>query len=320
MTRAASARSLRMVIVGDSMLSGQGLREEHKIHRRVQEGLSGRHRELEVDSTLLAHSGAILGITPCESVLLPAPHVEVPIPQPTVNQQAASLAGSLESVDLLLVNGGAVDTNLLLVMNPFVGTKKLAPRIDRVFRMDLRVVLGRLAVECPAASIIVVPYYPVITEESNLELLGPFLAAHGVLHSASGRTLTPLLAKWIRRRVAVNCALFATRSAAGMRDAAAAVNAAVGGKRVSVADPPAVRNHAALTPDAWLFGINPDMTPQDEMAGERKSACRCQVRPGLNRARCFRASAGHLNPTGAAEYADSILRSIQNRPEYEGLA
>ncbi|MCA1594927.1 MAG: hypothetical protein LC772_00645 [Chloroflexi bacterium] len=244
------------------------------------------------------------------------PHVEVPIPQPTVSQQLTILIRSGQKVDLLLLNGGAVDANLLLVMNPFIGAGVLAPRIDRIFRMDMRVVLSRAARAYPDTPIIVAPYFPIITEESDPSLLGPFLMAHGALRdeigAAAARMAPLVLAGWIRKRVAANCDLLATRSTSGCRAAAEAVNAAFGRRQVIVADPPPVFKHAALTPDPWLFGINADMTPQDEVAGERKRACRCQVRPGFNRVRCCRASAGHLNPAGAARYAEAILQAIQD--------
>ena len=68
------------------------------------------------------------------------------------------------------------------------------------------------------------------------------------------------------------------------------------------------RWHAALTSDPWLFGINADLSSQDNpvVADARKAACD-QYRDRTDYTFCVHASAGHPNVTGAQQFANAIL-------------
>ena len=107
------------------------------------------------------------------------------------------------------------------------------------------------------------------------------------------------------------CKLFAEQSTAKLRAAVDETNRALGGRpRVFFAVPPFGPANSVLAPDPWLWGVNADSSPQDNLvAGSRWEICnanatRCPV------VVCSRASAGHPNPRGAEEYAKAILAAL----------
>ncbi len=77
-------------------------------------------------------------------------------------------------------------------------------------------------------------------------------------------------------------------------------------------DPGFTEENAAFASEPWLWGLNNDLTPQDEVAGPRRGACDAAIprHEGLAREQCYRASAGHPNVTGARKYADAILQAM----------
>ena len=66
----------------------------------------------------------------------------------------------------------------------------------------------------------------------------------------------------------------------------------------------------AALPQAWLFGINADLSPEDPMAAARRASCNACLDDFLRREQCYRASAGHPNLTGAQKFADAILAAL----------
>ena len=75
-------------------------------------------------------------------------------------------------------------------------------------------------------------------------------------------------------------------------------------------DPGFRDEHAALAPEARLFGINWDFSPQDPVALQRRLACDTCEKDPLRREQCYRASAGHPNPFGAEDYARAIVTAL----------
>lgn len=88
-------QSFKVLVLGDSVLWGQGLYEHQKIHTLVTEDLQRSLKGVAVSTMLLAHSGAIIG----EPDDKPEPPLqgdfvdEVPYGSPTLFQQVdAALA------------------------------------------------------------------------------------------------------------------------------------------------------------------------------------------------------------------------------------
>jgi hypothetical protein len=102
---------------------------------------------------------------------------------------------------------------------------------------------------------------------------------------------------------------FWTESSMHLQHAVTSCNAAAGGTRVRYAAVPFTVDNAVFADDPWLFGLNGDFSPQDEVAPERHVACNLNIDPFdvFAREGCYRASAGHPNVQGAVAYAQTIV-------------
>src|SRR5690348_5986491 len=92
--------TFKIVVLGDSVTWGQGLLDDEKMHNLVAEGLGVGIP----DVTLLAHSGAVIGVG--LNTAVPGVNGEVPVSYPTIVQQCQGFSDDIQGVDLVIVNGG----------------------------------------------------------------------------------------------------------------------------------------------------------------------------------------------------------------------
>src|SRR5229473_1117716 len=109
------AGPFRMVVLGDSILWGQGLPLEDKATTTAQRSLGTRLSRPAI-LEMFAHSRAV--ITPdVWHDLQPAKPGEVPSRYPSVTAQAKAVPNPA-NVDLVLVNGGINDMGAQQIVNP----------------------------------------------------------------------------------------------------------------------------------------------------------------------------------------------------------
>src|SRR5436309_16104993 len=99
---------IRMLVLGDSIIWGQGLHEAQKIHSLVGQALTEHDPSRQIQTTVLAHSGAYIGIDDDgkeDTRTYPNVDGEVPTKHPTVLQQCTHPVDDPETVDLILLNG-----------------------------------------------------------------------------------------------------------------------------------------------------------------------------------------------------------------------
>ena len=111
-----------IVTIGDSVHWGQGLTTPHKLHTIVAREV--RKTEPTLIEHQMAHSGAVIGVG--LTVTNPAVDGEVPVPSPTILEQAAGFPGDPNDVLAVLVNGGINDITAQNIPNPFVSDQQLA--------------------------------------------------------------------------------------------------------------------------------------------------------------------------------------------------
>jgi beta-glucosidase/6-phospho-beta-glucosidase/beta-galactosidase len=296
--------TLRVVVLGDSVAWGQGLRDHEKFSKLVEQAIAARNGGIHTYTTMLAHSGAVIGVN--DNTELAPLDGEVPTSYPTVLQQVQNYVGAAEAVDLVLITAGICDLNFRTVVNPVNTPKTLAPSITQYCYRDLRTLLERTAARFPNATIVATSYFPMISEESDTNLLSAFAIALGVALGGLPATFTASLLP----RIATNCRAFYELSSLAIKAAVDDVNESLPTSRILFADPQFGPSNAALAPNAWLYGVNADLSSQDIfVAGERGQSCE------LNSSRtdlfiCRRASVGHPNPAGAKAYADAILAAL----------
>ena len=284
-----------MLVLGDSVTWGQGLRSEQKMHSLV---LDARKAAGPTRSLLLAHSGAVIGQGATFSKATCDP--EVPTAYPTIAQQ--SDAAPDQDADLVILNGGINDIDIRYILNPFTDHRDLADTTRIFCGQQMRWLLERVLAKFPRAKVVVTSYYPVLSEASDFDLLPEFTLV-------AGMPVRPLFTfrpeHLVLDKIVSNCRIFDEESTAATRDA---VESFASTRRVFFARPPFTPEHAALAPDPWLFGIRRGtLAPQDPIAAERHVACDKCEKDLLQREQCYRASAGHPNVEGARRYAQAIL-------------
>jgi lysophospholipase L1-like esterase len=289
-----------ILVLGDSVTWGQGLLEGQKMHALVRDEMAahkGPTRCLQ-----LAHSGAIIGVDSGAAAV--SCDGEVPTSFPTILQQCDAAPDT--DVDLVILNGGINDIDIRYILNPFTEPDDLADVTRRFCGTDMSALIARVLARFPVATVVVTSYYPVLSPESHLPLLDDFMLSVGMPVAPLTRFID---ANLIFERIVNNCALFYEESTHALQAAVDAANAAAPG-RVALAAPAFTDDNAALAPNAWLFGIKGDLTPEDPMAAARHASCNRCLNDFLRREQCYRASTGHPNIAGARQFADAILDAL----------
>jgi lysophospholipase L1-like esterase len=289
-----------ILVLGDSVTWGQGLPAGQKMHDIVSDRLAQTHGP--VQCFLLAHSGAVIGVDSGTS----QDHCdgEVPTAFPTILQQCDSAAAT--DADLVIVNGGINDIDIRYILNPFTEQDDLVDTTRRFCGKDMAVLLDRALARFTAAQIVVTSYYPILSQASHVGLFDDFMLTLGLPIEPLTRLIDDNL---IYDRIVSNCELFYTESTSALQAAVDAANAQAAG-RVALAVPPFTEDNAALASNAWLFGINADLSPEDPVAAARHASCDRCTDDFLRRQQCYRASAGHPNVTGAQQFGQAILAAI----------
>ena len=168
--RLAVDNPLRMLVLGDSILWGQGLRKERKSWWRVKcwlEDKTGR----EVKEDIRAHSGALLETPANTSIRFRSNDNEVNQPLPTVNQQLDEALQSYRdngsSVNLILVDGCINDVGVSNLLNAAASLESLRPRIEAHCRGGMTELLRRIVVGFPNAQVLVTGYYRSISPQTD---------------------------------------------------------------------------------------------------------------------------------------------------------
>src|SRR5213080_3359372 len=169
----SAERPLNLLVLGDSILWGQGLKEEHKAWHQVKSWLE-RTIGREVRENIEAHSGAVIGSagdqTDNSTVWLDG---EINRAVPTVNEQISYALRSYSDrsqVDLVLVDGCINDIDarrLLNASNTPAGIRELAQAKCGV---PVEALLEKIAASFPNAHVIITGYYPIISEKTSNDL------------------------------------------------------------------------------------------------------------------------------------------------------
>jgi hypothetical protein len=233
---------------------------------------------------------------------------EVPVSYPTILQQCDSFTDSPDTVDFLILNGGINDVDIRTILNPLTDGDDLKEMIDQYCYRDMVTLLRRVTAKFsnPAAKIVVTSYYPILSRQSDPIRLPRFLGVHGVV---IGEILT-LVNGLVFGKIMDQCQLFSDRSAVNLQKAVAEINQNEGATRVVFALVPFGPENAALAPNAWLWGIGDDLSPQDPVRAARHLACDRFEPDPIQRETCYRASAGHPNIEGAQQFANAILAKV----------
>jgi hypothetical protein len=323
-SRQLTLDTFRIAIFGDSIAWGQGLSEPSKFTNlladRFDRQFGGSIGVYALDR--LAHSGAV--VLPASGVLDAIPPTtpvgpigEVPASTPSVSAQVAAwaatpaLAAEAAQIDLVVLDGGINDVDVRTILNPLASDAALAAATRRACRGVMAGLLNAVrGTFLGATRIVVTGYYPIVSADSDLDLLVGLLTGMGLLAGvvSGGVPGLPvfgwgplgafLFKQWLVDRLTARSALFAATA----NTALAETIAGAGDSRVALAIPGFGPRNAIFAPDSFLFDVSIGggrLSPTDPVAATRVPLCGGTLT-------CEIASIGHPNPAGANAYFDAI--------------
>lgn len=336
---AADDRQFNLLVLGDSIAWGQGLREEHKAWYQVKtllEESAGR----KVRERVEAHSGAVIG-SPGDSGGNPVSRLDGEVNRglPSVNDQIDNALRSYadpSQVDLVIVDGCINDLDahrLLNAANTPEGIRELA---EQKCGPPMEALLARLTKSFSNAHVIVTGYYPILSEKTSSDLFMRALAKR--FYTGTAR----MNDKQLRARLIAISKEWYEGSNQMLAAAAGKIDAQLAAKssrqRVLFAEVGFMPEHSFAAPQSRLWGFDASflrkllvvltlgrvtLKTNDEQRNQRDTSCKDtfrrpagetkdQKRERENRIMlCRLAAIGHPNREGASMYAEAISKQLK---------
>ena len=170
------SRPIQMLVLGDSILWGQGLKTEHKTWHHIKAWLqksSGR----PVTERIEAHSGAVIERSSLTDNLTSS-NPEVNVGLPTINDQidnALQFYSDPSQVDLVLLSGCGNDVGVQKLLNAS-SVGEVDEMIQAKCGTPMENLLRRIVRTFPSANVIVTGYYPFFSEQTRNDFVVKGLA------------------------------------------------------------------------------------------------------------------------------------------------
>ena len=331
-------KAFDFLVVGDSIVWGQGLAEKDKFCTLTADWLrkevfAGRR---DVDLKMKAHSGATLRFHADEAdkykkagrdeAYYYDPELTVSFPSVWKQIEVAAseyrAAGNATGADLIMLSGGINDITISKVLDPFGDNSKLPGEIEKYCRDGLFDVLEHAAVNHPNALIAVVGYLPMLGPKTpGSKLLNVWLESmkfpRFAKPFANNGVVRPLFFNKIRRKSIARSRIWIDQSNKCQQAAVDRLNAKFAQPRAIFIESPITEDTCFETPNTLLFRMGKNGAIDDPLYRERVAVCHEAI-PGLKAAThidysmrlCEIATAGHPNVAGSRAYADVIKAKL----------
>ncbi len=345
-SQAAKDPPLNLLVLGDSISWGQGLRDEHKVSYLVKNWLE-QQTGRPVQQTMQAHSGAVIG--PSENsrdiavddaaLMLDG---ELSRAYPTINEQvdyAVKAFGNPARVDLVIVNGCINDVDSRRLLNAANTAEDIRRLAQAKCGPPVEALLTRIAHTFPSAHVVIIGYYPILTEKTANDLFMRTLAKRFYTPAPNAPRLND---KALRVRLIEISREWYQTSGQLLSAAAQKVNgqltAAGSHQRVLFADPGFHVENAFAAKETRLWGFDAtwlrkmlaiftlgrvQLRSNDERRSFRSDVCKSFFKKPANETaeqkgtredrlmRCRLAAVAHPNRKGAVMYADAIGKLLK---------
>jgi len=335
-------RQLNMLVLGDSIMWGQGLNEQHKAWYQVKSWLK-ENTNREVRENIEAHSGAVVGVNDVPWSNYSPPDGEVSSAVPTVNHElnrALRSYANPSQVDLVLVDGCINDVDIRNLLNAANSSDDVKRMATEKCGLPMQALLRRVAYSFPSAHVIVTGYFPIISEKTPNSLL---MKAMARMFYQPGPKPAKLKQKDLRESLIAVSRTWYQASNSALGDAVDKVAAELVTKgsrqRVLFVEIPFPPEYSFNAPETRLWGFNASflrkllavltlgrvtLKTNDERQRQRVASCNEQYkRPASETANqrgererrrllCRYASLGHPNRKGSAIYAEAIVGKLKS--------
>ena len=328
-----------LLVLGDSIAWGQGLREEHKAWYLVKTWLeknSGRPVRERVE----AHSGAVIGsVGGSAGNPLPLQDGEVNRGLPSVNDQIENALRSYANpakVDLVIVDGCINDLDARRLLNAVNTPEGIREVSQQKCGPPMESLLSRITRTFPSAHVVVTGYYPILSERTESDLFMRALAKRFYTGAArmNDKQLRARLIEISRQWYEGSNQMLAV--AAGRIDEQLAAKGSR--QRVLFAEVGFLPEHSFAAPQSRLWGFDAStirkllviltlgrvtLKTNDEQRNQRNASCKETFRPPTGETKqqkearenrimlCRLAAIGHPNRKGAQMYADAIDKQLK---------
>ena len=337
-----AAFQLNLLVLGDSIMWGQGLIEQHKAWYQVKTWLK-ENTSRDVRENIQAHSGAVVGVNDVPWSNDAPPDGEVSSAVPTVNHEldrALRSYASPSQVDLVLVDGCINDVDIRNLLNAANSSDDVKRMATEKCGMPMQALIRRVANSFPSAHVIVTGYFPIISEKTPNSLL---MKAMARMFYQPGPKPAKLKPQDLRESLIAVSRTWYQASNAALGDAVDKVTAEMVTKgsrqRVLFVEIPFPPEFSFNAPETRLWGFNASflrkllavltlgrvtLATNDEQQRQRVASCNERYQKPANeqpnqkgereyrRLLCRYASLGHPNRRGSAIYADAIVGKLKS--------
>lgn len=336
-----SGHQLNLLVLGDSILWGQGLINKHKTWYLVKTFLS-QNTGRDVLEHIEAHSGALIESGSEDDAPSPVDG-EIDVGEPTVSDQVnRALRHYVDGskVDLVLVSGCVNEVGTKNLLNAAAGTEVITRVTEEKCGPPLERLLHKITSSFPNADVILTGYYPLFSEKTKNDFFMKALARRFLKGRADAHNLR---SKEMLERLVANSRVWYQTSNRTIAGVAAKINAELqsDGPRqtVSFAEIDFLPEYSFGAPETRLWGFNESpvrrlavistfgkvrLETNDERRRERIGSCNQFFKEKANetaeqkreresrRLLCHFAALGHPNRKGAALYADAITNRLKS--------
>lgn len=331
----AQDRPAQIVVVGDSLIWGQGLKEADKTYTLVHNWYEADHLKGARKTELIvkAHSGATIKLHDIERRGL----AKAGLPEDTTFDGEISFGfpssfrqlelahdglkgrGALpEDVELVLVSGCITDISVGEILDPLGDKKKMPELVERYCRRDMLELLRHASSLFPKARVAVFGYYPMIGPKTrSSKLLDGWLESMSFprpLKPLANNVLTRRVFGLLRKRALKGSRIFHSESTKHLKGAIAAFNSEAGPEKAFFVESPVTEENTLDTPETLLFNMAKKGRTDDPLYDFRFTECggpreevrkRTKVEESVRH--CQISGAGHPNPRGARRYFEKFV-------------
>ena len=334
-TLAQERRPFEMLVVGDSHISGQGLKDPNKFYFIVKEWIQtdvfGATRQ--VNLKVKAHAGSRINLHPEEvkamkksgdDIDLPR-YVEANLSAPSIRMQievAKSEYPDPGKVDLVVLSGCITDVLVMDIVSPFYPMKKLHERIQRFCGGSMLGMLDQVTTAFPNARVVVVGYAPIASRQSDIKTTARYffkiISFPPKLQSLATNPVMRQFLKPFRDKFAQRSDVWIAESNKEIRAAIAKTNLGFLEPRVFFVKTPIKPESSYGTTNPMVWEVGPNHEPNDETFVERKAGCaqvfkemKYQHYGRLSTRMCELSSIAHPNVAGSRAYAEAIKEILR---------
>jgi lysophospholipase L1-like esterase len=330
----ADPSAFEMLAIGDSLIWGQGLKEEDKSYSLVKKWLetevfAGNRR---VNLKVKAHSGASLTLRDEEAAALVKlkkdPHEylfrEIPASFPSIQAQIDSARKEYENphaVNLILLTGSITDVLVSEVLNIFNNEKKFRAAIPKFCYESMFRLLKHAAAAFPNALILVAGYYPIVSSKSSTrKLFNAIFELYNYprpLKPVLNNVLTRPFLKILHKKVTKRSRVWFEESNSELQKAVKQLNGENGRQRAIFVKTPFTEENSYAANNTLVWELQKKGRLEDAYFEERLALCKKQLAPFINSrlkysARfCELGAIAHPNVEGAKAFAEAIQNNLK---------